>query len=98
MALNPFITMQEKGFSMSYPVVINAKLNLLICFSIPMFDTVTDEGCFFKLEHPFKSSFWSAFNRPIDEGNCFKLENHDKSSFSSGFNCPIDEGLVFLGP
>jgi len=59
---------------MSYPVIINAKLNLLICFSLAMLDAVLDESCFFKLQHPFKSSFWSAFNWPIDEGNSFKFD------------------------
>jgi len=54
MALNPFVTMQEKGFSMSYLVVINAKLNLLICFFSSNFDVILNEGCFFKLEHPFQ--------------------------------------------
>ncbi len=62
MALNPFAKMQEKSFSMSYPVVINAKLNLLVCISLAMFDMVSNEDCFSKLQHPFKSSFWSAFN------------------------------------
>jgi hypothetical protein len=32
---------------MSYLVVINAKLNLLICFSLAMLDVVSDESCFF---------------------------------------------------
>jgi hypothetical protein len=34
-----------------------------------------DEGSSFKLEHSFKSSFWSAFNWPIDEDSSFKLEH-----------------------
>ncbi len=52
MALNPFATMQEKCFSMSYPIIINAKLNLLICFSLAMFDVVSNEGCFFQVTTP----------------------------------------------
>ncbi len=32
MASDPFVTMHKRGFSMSYLVVTNAKLNLLICF------------------------------------------------------------------
>jgi hypothetical protein len=92
MALNPFVTMQEKRFFHVIPSCYYAKLNLLICFSIAMLHAVSDESCFFKLQHPFKSSFWSAFSYPIDEGSSFKLDHHDKSSFSSAFNWPIDEG------
>jgi hypothetical protein len=38
------------------------------------------------LEHPNKTSSWSAFNWPIDEGNSFKLEHPNKISFWSAFN------------
>ncbi len=42
-----------------------------------------DEGNIFKLKHPSKSNFWSAFNWPIDEGSSFKLKYYNKSSFWS---------------
>jgi hypothetical protein len=54
-----------------------------------------DEGNSSKLEHPNKSSYWSAFNWLIHEGSSLNLKHLDKSNSWSAFNWQINENSFF---
>jgi hypothetical protein len=95
MALNPFATMQEKGFSMSHPVVINAKLNLLIFFHLQPLMWFQMKVVFPSCNTHLNQAFGVHLIGPIDEGSSFNSEHSDKSSSWSAFNWPIDEGSSF---